>query len=557
MKILIWRTKYNNFNNTKDIMRAILKLKNIDKEHVKEFITGQVPIHSPLLLNNMEEACEEIVKYKNICICSDYDADGVCANYIMYMGLQSLSNKFNWDISYIIPERQDGYGLSNKNIDKAKEKNVDCIITVDNGISAYDAVEYAKSLGINVIITDHHKLTTQMPNCLVVDPQVDEYPFKYICGALIAFKFICALYELNKVEMPRELYDELLSFAAIATIADIMKLTDENRFFVYEGLKRINKTQNIGLRTLINEANITSIKADTIAFLIGPMINAAGRLASPTIAHDLFISEDIAECEKLAKKLIELNKQRKSLQKDIIDQIPADVLKDDFIVFYNPNAGKGVLGTIASSISDRYKKPCFVLSGHKRLTGSGRTAHGYSILSFINSSRDILDGGGHTEAAGITLLEENLDELRRRCNIHFKNWLQQNDKSLDDILYSLGEIPFSLIDLRFAENLEMLEPYGCGNPKITFISRNVNIREANIIGSTQNAIKFKFEQNGIHLDGIGFNNIINLYNDKMHNVDIAYTININEWNGIKTVQLQLVDIRRNEEFDDITIMREL
>ena len=249
--------------------------------------------------------------------------------------------------------------------------------------------------------------------------------------------------------------------------------------------------------------------------------------------------------------------ERVILPKDIIDKIPAEVLKDDFIVFYNPDAGKGVLGTIASSISDRYKKPCFVLSGHKRLTGSGRTAHGYSILSFINSSRDILDGGGHTEAAGITLLEENLDELRLRCNTHFKNWLLQNDKSLEDILYALGEIPLDLITLRFAENLEMLEPYGCGNPKITFISRNVNIHNASIIGSTQNAIKFKFEQNGCNIDGIGFNNIINLYNDKMHNVDIAYTININEWNGIKTVQLQLVDIRRNEEFDDIMITRGL
>jgi single-stranded-DNA-specific exonuclease len=362
---------------------------------------------------------------------------------------------------------------------------------------------------------------------------------------MVAFKFITALYHEMGKEIPEEDYEDLLSMAVIATISDIMDLVDENRTYVAEGLKYINKTKNIGLKQLMQVAKIVTVKSDTIAFHIGPMINAAGRLKSPYLALNLLLADDEIEAFKYAVELYELNNKRRKFQKDAIKNISEEVLKDDFIVLYLADASKGILGTIASSVAETYKKPCFVLGGHKRLTGSGRAAKGYSILSFINANRDILEGGGHEAAAGITVDEEKLQELKERCNAHYRNWLEENNRPKEDFLLCLSELDFSMCNMRLAENLMKMEPYGKGNMPIAFITYQVKVKDVKILGETKNAIKFMFKKDETEVSAIGFAPVIAAYKD-WKTVDIAYNIGINEWRGNRTVQLMIVDIKESK-----------
>ena len=350
-----------------------------------------------------------------------YDADGICATTIMYIGLKELARFYDFNIHYIIPLRQDGYGLSNKTVEEAKEYNSDLIITVDNGIAANKAIEYAKLLDMDVIVTDHHKAIIDpisneqiLPNCLIIDPQIDDYPYKFICGACVAFKFIEKLFEetlndpqfnsyfiknttekMNLYLYNQDLYDELISLNAIATIADVMKITDENRFYVGIGLKKLAHCKNQGLKILLKSLDLGELNVNSIAYTLGPIINAAGRLETPYIALNLLLAEDVNECIKLTKKLISLNSQRRKLQRQAIENIPENILKNNFIVIYDATIEKGILGSIASAIADKYKKPTFVLTGQDNLTGSGRTANGYPILTFIQESKDLVSGGGH------------------------------------------------------------------------------------------------------------------------------------------------------------------
>lgn len=500
-----------------------------------------------------------------------YDADGVCATAIMYIGLKELSRFYDFNLHYIIPLRQDGYGLSTKTVTEAKEYNADLIITVDNGIAADKAIEYAKSLDMDVIVTDHHKALIDpvsneeiLPKCLIIDPQIDKYPYKFICGACVAFKFIEKLFEetLNDPQKNQsfrlsnkkmtlqdyhsDLYDELLSLNAIATVADVMKITDENRYYVGIGLKKLAHCKNQGLRILLRSLDLGELNVNNIAYTIGPIINAAGRLETPYIALDLLLAEDTNECIKLAKKLISLNSQRRKLQRQAIENIPENILKNNFIVIYDATIEKGILGSIASAIADKYKKPTFVLTGQDNLTGSGRTANGYPILSFIHESKDLVSGGGHEAACGITLAKEKLDELQIRCNNHYNKWLIENDKDTDSYLYILNEIDFKEIDfLHLANILSVLEPYGQGNPAPLFMTQNVNILSANIIGSNENVIKFELEKDNIKLQAVGFTNIVSQYKEHMNKIDIVYSIGLDEWRKNKLnqliVQLQIID----------------
>lgn len=554
----IWKILYSKPNQQKDILRYIMDYKQINKSAIKDYLECQVPVHDAYLMDNMKEAIQEIKNYKNICIVLDYDCDGICAGAIMFIGLNELAKKYRFNVSYLIPFRRDGYGLSKKLVDQANEKSADLIITVDNGVAAMEAVDYAHSLGIDVIITDHHKAqidpttgVTILPDCLIVDPQIDNYPFKSICGACVAFKFIEKMFEESGTplkEYNEELYDELLSLNAIATIADVMQICDENRFYVGKGLQKLRHTKNLGLKTLIQQSSLISINVDSISFTLGPIINAAGRMETPHLAFNLIVAEDINECNRLAKRLISLNSQRRKIQKKVIEDIPPEILNDNFIVFYKPAVEKGILGTIASAIADKYKKPCFVLSGNEglekvRLTGSGRSAQNYPILSFIQDSKDIVDGGGHDAACGITLLKENLEELRKRCNLHFQQWLNNNNKQIDNFVYTLCELNFDIINMQLANSLNLLEPFGLGNPKPLFLIKNVFVKEAYIIGTNDNAIKFVLEQNGKEINAIGFSDIVSMYKEDMRNIDFICSIGLNEWPKDQfSLQLQVVDL---------------
>ena len=552
MRKFIWKTQFNKPTSIKEIMKDIIQQKHLDAAKISNYVNCDVQVHDGYLLNNMYEAIDSLKNAKCIGIIGDFDSDGITATTIMYLGLKSLTSVFNWDIHYAIPERKDGYGLSKKMIDRITEYNADYIVTVDNGIAAAEAVDYAHEKGINVIITDHHQPGQILPNCLIVDPQIDNYPFKYICGALVAFKFIETMYKQLNLTMNEDLYNELISLAAIGTIADVMKLVDENRFYVGKGLIELNKTKNFGLKALIEESKLGTITAETIAFQIGPMINAAGRLASAQLAMDLLLADDEVTAKQYAKRLINLNQERRKLQKEATEGIPKDILNDNFIVLYKPDVSHGICGTIASSISDKYKKPCFVLSGHNKLTGSGRSAKGYSILKFIQSIPDLAQGGGHSAAAGISILEKDLDELRKRANEHFSQWLIANDKDLEEYLYILCEIDFDLINMRLANNLEALAPFGVGNPRPVFMTQGVDIISASFIGNEKNVLKMELKKDGKKFQAIVFADVANQYTDDMENIDIAFQITLNEFpKDNYTIQLQITDLRKNMDYEDL------
>ena len=549
----IWQVLCNKPTEDKDILRSIVHLRHIDKKHIRDYLDCNVPTHDAYLLRNMKEAVHKINEYKNITIFGDSDCDGVSATAIMYIGLKALG-KFN--VHYQLPLRQEGYGLSNKAIDQAKMDGADLIITVDNGITAIDEVNYAKSLGIDMIVTDHHLpliIDGQMklPDCLTIDPQTDDYPFKFICGACVAFKFIEKLFLVNGIDLMKDkpaLYDELLCINAIATVADVMQIIDENRYYVGIGLKKLAETKNEGLNALIKAIAPIELTSETIGFQIGPTINAAGRLETPYKALDLLLAEDINDCIRLSRQLIDLNTKRKKLQREAVLRIPENLVNDDFIVYYDPDIHKGILGTVASSLVEKYKKPCFVLGGKEKLAGSGRSIGYYSLLDFIQTSRDIIDGGGHASAAGISIDEEQLDELKRRANEHYAAWCKVNNKGLDHVLQIVCELDFNLISLNLAKNLAMLAPFGTGNTKPLFMTQDVNVLEGKLIGSNANALKLKLEKDGYKFTGISFSmDLINKFDKEIKKLDIVYSVEANEYPAkIFNIQLNIVDFRPSE-----------
>lgn len=551
MRRYIWKVQYPKPQNIKDIMKQVIRQKHLDLATIKDYINGDVKTHSYYLLNNVREAVQDIcTNAKNIFIQNDSDPDGITSGCIMYLGLKYLSHIFNWNIQYAVAERKDGYGLSKIAVDKAIAQKADYIITTDNGITANEAIEYAQNNNIKVIVTDHHQPGKILPNCLIIDPQIDNYPFKYICGALVAFKFIEAVFDYANYKMPQDLYNELLSFVAIGTVSDVMKLIDENRFYVSKGLNAINHTNNFGLKALIREANLANVTSETIAFHIGPMLNAANRLSSPQLAMDLLLADDDVIATQCAKKLIALNKERRKLQKEAADNIPSEITKNNFIILYKPDIASGICGSIASSISDKYKKPCFVLTGVDQLTGSGRSAKGYSILDFIKSVPHLVTGGGHSAAAGISVNIQDLDELRKQANAHFTKWLDENDKDIEENLYILDELSFNLINMRLANNLEALAPFGLGNPRPIFMTLGVNVISASYLGTDKNVLKLELEKNDKKFTAIAFADVMELYNADMSTIDIAYNITLNEWENSCTIQLQLVDLRESLNNDN-------
>ena len=538
----------------KDVLNGILEYKNISKDDVKDFIDCNTKLHDPFLLTNMNKAVQRlnIAKEKNerIMIIGDYDCDGVTSIVVLYIGLRYMGFNVVWEV----PDRfKDGYGLNNRLIDEAKLNECTLILTADNGIAAHEQVKYANSLGIEVIVTDHHELLSkELPTEIVVDPKIDDnYPFKGICGCMVAFKLLNALDpELYKNEY---VYEELCSFTTIGTIADVMDLLDENRGFVKEGLKYISRTKNRGLMTLLKAMNLyeKEITTTNIAFSIGPAINVAGRLDSPKLAINLFLCDDDVIANKLAKKLIDLNKERKMLQEEIVQGLEIKDT-DGFIIVNAENVSHGIIGIIAGKISEKYQRPCFVLSGKNgKLSGSGRSIMDYDISDIIVKNPDVVGGGGHAGACGVKLEEHNLELLKDICNKHFKRWLESKENiDLTPTIDIISEVPFSIVDQRLINNINKLQPFGQGNPEPLFVTKNVFVSNYKIVGENKNAIQFTFDDDTNILKGIAFNNGAEIYKELNYPkyVDIAYSIGLNEWPaGQFNVQLIIKDIKISEK----------
>ncbi|WP_251352761.1 single-stranded-DNA-specific exonuclease RecJ [Hominisplanchenecus murintestinalis] len=471
----------------------------VGDEAVREYLYGsRKDLYAPQLMKDCRKTAEilkeKIAEKKKIRVIGDYDIDGVNATCILYKGLIRCGAEADVEI----PDRmKDGYGLNKNLIQYAYEEGIDTILTCDNGIAAVDEIAEAKRLGMTVLITDHHELQERIPAAdAIVNPKQPEctYPYKSLCGAAVAYKLMICLYELCGI--PVEETDAFIEFAAIATVGDVMDLTGENRILVKEGLKMINQTSNRGLKALIraNGLEDAQISSYHIGFVLGPCINASGRLDTAKRALELLLAEDDAVAEDLAHTLKELNDERKDMTQQgvaqAIELIEEGVLKEDkVLVVYLPDCHESLAGIIAGRIRERYHKPVFVLTdAADSLKGSGRSIETYNMFAEMSKCAELFTKfGGHPMAAGLSLPRENMEAFHKKIN---ENSVLTEDDFIPKVTIDVP-MPISYITERLVEELGLLEPFGKGNTKPLFAEKSLNILSARILGKNRNVIKLQ------------------------------------------------------------------
>ena len=536
----------------------------VGDDAIEEYLNGSLlNLHNPHMLLDCDKAVEilleKLEEQKKIRIIGDYDIDGVNATVILYKGLRNCHG----NVDYEIPHRiRDGYGINIQLIQDAYEDGVDTIITCDNGIAAVDQVEYAKSLGMTVIITDHHEPMEEKPKAdAIVNPKQQEctYPYKQLCGAAIAYKVIVCLYEA--VGISKRESDMFIEYAAIATIGDVMDLTDENRIIVKEGLQMLSKTTNLGLKALIEANGLkgSDISSYHIGFVLGPCINAGGRLDTAERAVRLLLTESESEALQIAEELKLLNDERKSMTLEglerAVEEIETSGLKNDKVfIVYLPDCHESLAGIIAGRIRERYHKPTFVLTdGEESVKGSGRSIEAYQMFDEMMKCRELfLKFGGHPMAAGLSILKENVPNLRERLNT-------LTDLTEEDFIPKVTidiPMPISYISEALIDELAYLEPFGKGNPKPLFAEKDLNILSARILGKNKNVIKLQIlNSTGISMDAMYFGDtdvfqeyligkftaseVEKLFQGRKNRItlSLAYYPSVNEFRDVKTIQI--------------------
>lgn len=525
----------------------------------RRYLKGSLKdLYDPELLPDMELAADILLKAaeegKRIRIVGDYDIDGVCATCILYQGLKRLGA----NADYVIPERiKDGYGINEHIISQAGEEGVELILTCDNGIAAISQIALAKELGMTVVITDHHDIQKEigedgaerdlMPCAdAIVNPKRGDsrYPFGEICGAMVAFKLIQVLYRRRRV--PEAEWLELLELAAVATVGDVMKLKDENRIVVKEGLRRLASTKNLGLQKLMEKNNLdpSAVTAYHIGFVLGPCLNASGRLQTARLAVSLLLCTDPEDADRIAEELKCLNDQRKDMTQEGVDEAVAQVeercSQDKVLVVYLPDCHESLAGIVAGRIRERYNKPSFVLTRAEGcVKGSGRSIDAYHMFHGLVEVKDLLlKFGGHPMAAGFSLAEENVDEFRRRLNENARDRLTEAD-FIPKVWIDVA-MPFEYITEPLIRELELLEPFGQGNEKPWFAQKAMSIRSARVMGRNRNVVKLSLvNERGMAMDAVIFTEG-DLFMEEMGSsraMDIVYYPNVNEYNGNRTIQI--------------------
>ncbi len=522
-------------------------------------------LHDGRRMKDMEKAVgilmEKLDGGNRIRVIGDYDIDGVCSTYLLLTGLRRAARGCanetadgigggTAQIDYEIPDRiRDGYGINESIIRQAAADGVDTIITCDNGISAAKEIALAKSLGMTVIVTDHHEVPVGdhgqiVPEAdAVVNPKQDgdEYPFPEICGAVVAYELIRELYRAAGV--PEAEWLELLEFAAIATVGDVMRLQNENRIIVKYGLRRMASTRNLGLRKLAEKAgvDIANLSAYHIGFVIGPCLNAGGRLQTAKLALRLLLSEDEEEADRLAEELKTLNDIRKDMTKrgedEAIAQVEERYADDSVLVVYLPECHESLAGIVAGRVREHFNKPAIVLTkGEERAKGSGRSIEQYHMFQALTRVADLLPKfGGHPMAAGLSIEEKDIDEFRRRLNA--ESGLTEADfvpKVWIDV-----PMPLEYVSEGIVEELKLLEPFGQGNEKPLFAQKHLFIRNIRILGRNRNLAKLSLvTESGLAMDGLLFTNgdeFLKASEGKKW-IDIIYYPDVNEYNGSRTLQ---------------------
>ncbi|MBS5545475.1 MAG: single-stranded-DNA-specific exonuclease RecJ [Lachnospiraceae bacterium] len=539
------------------LARLIRNRDVVGDEAIERYLNGTVDqMHNPELLPDLALAAEileqKISSEAAIRIVGDYDIDGVCSTCILYRGLKRLGGK----VDYEIPDRvKDGYGINESIIRAASEDGIDTILTCDNGIAAISQIALAKELGMTVVVTDHHDIQTVAaedgteqdllpPADALVNPKRRDsvYPYPQICGAMVAYKLIQVMYERSGI--PRAEWLDMMELAAVATVGDVMKLQDENRIVVKEGLRRLRDTKNLGLRALIeaNQLDPEKISAYHIGFVIGPCLNAGGRLDTAKLALALLLAESGEEARGLALELKALNDQRKDMTQKGVDEAAAQVeeryMEDKVLVVFLPDCHESLAGIVAGRIRERYHKPTLILThSEEGAKGSGRSIEAYHMFQGLVEVQDLLTKfGGHPMAAGFSLPLEHVEEFRRRLNENAK--LTPED-FIPKVWIDIA-LPFEYVDEALIEELERLEPFGQGNEKPQFAQKDLAVRSARVMGKNRNVVKLMLvNERGAALDAVVFTDG-DLFLEEMgdsRRMDVVYYPTVNEYNGRRTVQI--------------------
>ncbi|WP_313582744.1 single-stranded-DNA-specific exonuclease RecJ [Lacrimispora sp.] len=535
------------------VTARIIRNRNVmGHEAVEKYLYGGLKdLYSPHLLKDMDRTVailkEKTEQLRPIRIVGDYDIDGVCSTYLLYQALSQVGAV----VDYEIPDRlKDGYGINESIIRAAAADGIDTILTCDNGIAAVGQIRLAKELGLTVLITDHHDIMKEdgkeilPPADAVVNPKQEEcqYPFPDICGGLVAYKLVQALYEEFHVPLAKWL--EMVEFAAIATVGDVMKLQDENRIIVKEGLKRIGQTKSLGLLKLIerNDLDKDQITAYQIGFVIGPCLNAGGRLQTAKLALSLLLCQEEEEADRMALELKALNDQRKTMTKqgtiEAVEQVEALYGEDKVLVVYLPECHESLAGIIAGRLREYFQKPAFVLTdGEECVKGSGRSIETYHMFDALVEVKDLLlKFGGHPMAAGLSLPKEHVDEFRKCLN-------EQARLTEEDFIRKVWidvPMPLEYIDEPLIEELELLEPFGQGNEKPLFAQKGLYIRSVRVLGKNRNVVKFSLATDqGTPMDAMLFadgDSFLEELGDSRV-LDVIYYPAVNEYNGNKNLQI--------------------
>lgn len=545
----------------------------IGDDAIEKYLNGTIAdLYDGMLMKDMDKAVavlgEKIKENAKIRIIGDYDIDGIQSTYILLEGFRMLGA----DVDSDIPDRmKDGYGLNRNLIDRALEANVDTIITCDNGIAAAEEIAYAKSMGMTVVVTDHHEVPYTeigagrryiLPEAdAVVDPKQEDctYPFKGLCGAAVAYKLVEALMEAMGKDA--EDADYLMENVAIATIGDVMNLVDENRIFVKQGLDMLKRTENLGLKALMECTGVNVDKLSTyhIGFVIGPCMNASGRLDTAKRALELLEAKKVAEADLLAGDLKALNDSRKDMTAQAVEeafiQVENSELKDaDVLVVYLPECHESLAGIVAGRIREKYYRPVFVLTkGAEGLKGSGRSIETWHMYEGLNRVKHLLSKfGGHKMAAGLSMPEENLEQFRKEINE--KSGITPED--LNEKIAIDMQLPFECVNEKFIGELAVLEPFGKGNARPVFAERQVQVESARILGKNKNVLKLQVKDlHGTRMDAMYFgdvNTFVEYVREKFgdvacecllhghgHGIVMAFTYypDINEYQGVRTPQI--------------------
>lgn len=551
----------------------------IGEEAIERYLNGTISdLYDGMLMKDADKAIdilkEKIAEEKKIRVIGDYDIDGVNATYILLEGLERLGAYVDSDI----PDRiGDGYGLNRHLIDRAYDAGIDTIITCDNGIAAANEIAYGKELGMTIIVTDHHeipfdeidgeKIYRLPPADAVIDPKQKDcvYPFKGLCGAAVAYKLMEALWESMGKDSTD--LDDLIENVAIATVGDVMDLEDENRIFVKEGLQMLKRTKNPGLKALIECTGIDkeSLNSYHIGFVLGPCINASGRLDTAKRALKLLRVRTQKEADILAGDLKALNDSRKDMTEEAVklakEQVETTDLSDDrVLVIYLPDCHESLAGIVAGRIRECYYKPVFVLTdAEDGAKGSGRSIDGYHMYEELNKCKDILTKfGGHRLAAGLSLGKENIAEFRRRLN---ENCTLTEEEMKEKVTIDM-EMPFFCVTEELVKELELLEPFGKGNTKPIFAARGVTLLGARILGKNRNVLKIKAQDaNGSVIEAMLFQNVEGFLKNMEETygrmevdallqgrgghikIAVTYYPDINEYMGKRTPQIVITHYR--------------